>query len=123
MIWFAIIVNTLLIFKLIKDYHTKNVLLKVPNHKKSALIDTAVYIASALFLTNWKWIEALGLVLIALGYRWVMFDIIFNLINKWKWNHYGESSKLDRWLTSLGKWHLLPKIILIATGIILIKIA
>lgn len=58
--------------------------------------------------------------MLAIGLRWLLFDLFFNLINDWEWNNYGSSSKLDKFLLNLGDFHLLPKIALIVLGIILI---
>ena len=128
MIWFAIIVNALLIYKLIHDWYVKNRLLKTPSHKGSAIFDTVIYTASALFLTNWKWIEALGLVLLAWGYRGLFFDLIFNLMNHWKFDFCGDSSKIDETVDKLDgkddnscKLGIVLKIVLILIGISVIR--
>ena len=120
MIAFILIVNALLIFKLWWDYRAKNVKHRIINHEQSAAIDGVIYIVSAWLLIGFP--VAAGWVILAVGYRWVMFDIIFNLLNKWKWNHYGKSSRLDRFLGKMGAWHLAPKTALIVLGIVLIKI-
>ena len=113
------IVNVLLVFKLWHDWHAKNVEKRIINHELSAVIDTFIYLVSAYWLFGFS---AAGWIISALAYRWIVFDVGFNLINKDKWDHYGKSSWLDRQLTKLGKFHLLPKLLLLALGIILITL-
>ena len=116
MIWFILIVNILLGFKLWWDKRAKDSG-RIINHLLSAAIDGFIYTISAWFFFGW---DAGGWIILGIGYRWIVFDIIFNLINGWKWNNYGKSSRLDRFLLSLGDFHLLPKILLIITGLLLI---
>jgi len=113
---YIIIVNALLAFKLWWDKRAKDKG-RVINHSLSAAIDVFIYVVSAWFCVGW---DAGGWIVLAIGYRWLMFDIIFNVINEWEWNHYGSTSRLDRWLTRLNGWHLAPKIILIIFGVLLI---
>lgn len=118
---YTLIVNGLLAFKLIWDYQAKNKEHRVINHGRSALIDVAIYIISGYLI--YKDFRIVGaILLISLGYRWIMFDIIFNLLNKDKWNHYGESSLLDKILKKTGKFHLVIKALPIILGLILIYI-
>lgn len=116
LIWFINIVTILLLFKIWWDKRAKDSG-RIINHSLSAAIDGLLYTLSAWFLFGW---DSGGWIVLAIGYRWLLFDISFNLVNGWKWNHYGLSSKLDKFLHSLGKFHLLPKIFIIALGIILI---
>ena len=118
MIYFIIIVNVLLAFKLWWDYRAKNKG-RIINHGLSAGIDGLIYVISAWFLFGF---DAGGWIVIAIGYRWIFFDLLFNKLNGWKWNHYGRSSWQDRQLKKLGKYHLIPKFALIIIGIIIIFI-
>jgi hypothetical protein len=106
----------LLIFKLYWDKRAKNKG-RIINHPLSAAIDGLIYIISAWFLFGW---DAGGWIVLAIALRWILFDILFNVINDWEWNHYGSSSRLDRWLTRLDVWHLAPKVILLIFGIVII---
>lgn len=114
---YAIIVNLLLVFKVIWDYQAKNKEHRIIDHARSAIIDGAIYVFAAWILLGADYI--IGATLIAVGYRWIMFDLAFNLANKDKWNHYGTSSVLDRFLTKMGKYHLLIKAIPVVVGVIL----
>jgi hypothetical protein len=114
--YFIIIVNLILVFKLFWDTIAKDSG-RIINHSLSAAIDGLLYTLSAWVCFGW---DAGGWIVLAIGYRWIVFDILFNIINGWKWNHYGTSSKLDKFLLSLGNFHLVPKILLIAIGILLI---
>lgn len=114
--YFIIIVNTLLVFKLWWDKRAKDSG-RIINHSLSAAIDVFIYTISGWFLFGW---DAGGWILSAIGYRWIMFDLLFNLVNNDSWNHYGKSSCTDRFLIKLGKFHLVPKICLILLSAILI---
>ena len=116
---YILIVNALLAFKLWWDKRAKTKG-RIINHSLSAAIDGLIYSVSAWFCFGW---DAGGWIVVAIAYRWILFDLIFNAINEWEWNHYGSSSRLDRWLTRLDKWHLAPKIILLIFGIIIILFA
>jgi len=107
----------LLIFKLWWDYRAKNVKKRIINHELSALIDGTIYLVSGWFLLGWS---VGGWLILVVGLRWLLFDIIFNMLNGWRWDHYGRSSGVDRFLIKMGKFHLAPKIGLILLGIILI---
>ena len=114
---YILIINVLLGFKLWWDWRAKNIHKRIINHELSAAIDGLLYTVSAWFCFGWY---AGGWIVLAIGYRWIMFDLIFNLINDWEWNHYGSSSKLDKFLLNLGDFHLVPKLITLAIGILLI---
>lgn len=118
MVIFILIINVLLVFKLWWDFRAKKSG-RIINHEFSALVDGIIYLVSGWLLFGF--LDLAGWFILAVGYRWLTFDLFFNLINKDKWNHYGRSSKLDRFLLKLGKFHLLPKILLIMIGIWLIK--
>ena len=115
---YAIIVNLLLAFKVIWDYQAKNEEHRIINHGRSAIIDGAIYVLAAWLLHGWVYI--IPLTLIAVGYRWIVFDLAFNLANRDKWNHYGTSSVLDRFLTKMGNYHLLIKAIPVVAGLLIL---
>lgn len=114
---YTLIVNALLAFKLWWDYRAKKSG-RIINHFQSATIDGLLYAVAAYFLFDLQ--LAISMFLFAVGYRWIFFDLIFNKINGWKWNHYGTSSKLDLFLAKCGKWHFLVKLIPIILGVLII---
>lgn len=97
---------------------------KIINHFLSAVIDGSIYFLSAYFLfcaPDWCSIGFMfGIMLTSIGARWIIYDLVYNCINKHEWDHYGNSSWQDRQLKKLGKWHLIPKLLLIALGLILL---
>ena len=102
--------------KLMHDYHAKNVEHRIIDHTKSAIEDTSIFIAAALLifvgLTEMGLYTAVGAVGLALSFRWILFDILFNIANGDKWDHTGKSSSMDRALAKYGQWlKLLPLII------------
>ena len=111
------IFSILLCFKLWWDWRAKTKKKRIINHLRSALIDGLIYGISGYLLFGWGFI---GWFVLAIGLRWILFDLFFNLINDWEWNHYGSSSKLDKFLLNLGDFHLVPKLVTLALGIILI---
>ena len=111
------IFSILLCFKLWWDWRAKTKQKRIINHFRSALIDGLIYGITGYLLFKW---EFYGWFVLVIGLRWLLFDFFFNLINDWEWNHYGSSSKLDKFLLNLGDFHLLPKIGIIITGILLI---
>ena len=116
---FILIVVILLGIKLAWDWKAKNQEKRIINHARSAMVDGGIYVLSSwiLFLPNAYLIA--GAVILALSFRWIAFDILFNLLNKDKWDHYGTSSVLDRFMTKAGKYHLLIKAIPVVVGIVL----
>jgi hypothetical protein len=124
-IYIAMVI-VLLSFKLVYDFRAKNTDKRIINHLRSALIDGFMYIGASFILLLWgegfTHKVVIGFIILSVGFRWLFFDILFNLLNKDKWNHYGKSSKLDRFLTKLGKFHLIPKLLIIIAGLILILI-
>lgn len=140
LIYFAI-VNLLLVIKLGWDWYSKNKKKRIINHGRSVVADGVVYVLSSYFLfcaPDWcSLFFMFGVLFISAGYRWVFFDIIFNLINGDKWDHYGNSSKFDLFMIKLrdgwsikilkkqvtirlGKWVILAKAIPIIIGTILV---
>lgn len=97
---------------------------KIINHTLSSAIDTSIYLLSAYFLfcaPSWcSLFFMFGIVFVSWGSRWIIYDLVYNWINKEKWNHYGESGWLDNNLKKIGKYHLAPKFGLIIIGIILL---
>ena len=114
---YTIIFVLLLVFKVIWDYQAKNKDHRIINHGRSAVIDGSIYVLSAWLIYGWELI--IPLTLIAVGSRWVLFDLAFNIANGDKWNHYGTSSVLDRFLTKAGKYHLIIKATPVVAGIVL----
>ena len=113
---FIVVFLILLGFKLWWDKRAKDSG-RIINHFRSALIDGLIYGGSGYLLFQWGFI---GWFVLVVGLRWLLFDLLFNRINGWKWNHYGSSSKLDNFLLNLGDFHLVPKLGTLALGIILI---
>lgn len=119
------IVNLVLTFKLWWDYKQKNKGIII-NHKMSALRDGAIYVVTSYFIYCFPsfcsfWF-LFGIVLTSAGYRWIVFDLVFNHLNGWKWDHYGLSSWLDQKMYILGKYHLIPKVLVIVIGLILVYV-
>lgn len=117
------IINVLLGFKLFWDYRAKNKQRRIINHSRSSIIDGTLYTVSlyALFcMSECSPLFIIGGVILSAVYRWILFDIFFNLLNKDKWNHYGQSSKLDLFLAKTGKYHMLVKSSPAILGIILL---
>lgn len=121
---FALVVNALLAFKLWWDKKAKDKG-RVINHTLSAAIDTTLYLITGCILFSWG---AVGWVVIALGYRWIVFDLLFNVINNWHWANCGNSSWLDVKGDLLdgkddNRCYLvfLPKAAVIAIGILIIN--
>lgn len=119
-LYFAIIVNLLLAFKLYWDWRAKNVKHRIINHEQSAIIDLLIYTASAWFLIGFP--SASGWIILAVGYKWLVFDPIYSKINWGVWDFHGNSSNIDVWLKQVGPWHPIVKLIPIAIGIALIII-
>ena len=116
MTYFLLIISALLSFKLAWDYYAKNAKKRVINHRISALIDTALYCIAIYFLgISWFYL------LFAFTFRWMFFDLFFNLLNKDKWNHYGESSNIDILMKKTGKFHIVIKLLLLLLSIWLIR--
>ena len=108
--------------KLFGDWCYKKYKKRIINHTVSAIIDLNIYVVLAV-LTFWgSWLAIVGGVVAQLGGRWVFYDLLYNLVNKHRWDHYGKSSRLDRWLTQVGRYHIVPKIGTIVVGIILILV-
>ncbi len=91
---------------------------RVINHLQSAVIDTSLYVISAWFLFGF--LKMGGVVILSLGIRWLLYDLIYNFVNKHEYNHLGDSSKLDLWLKKQKISQYVFKGVVIIIGIILI---
>ena len=122
MIWYILIVNSLLAFKLAYDYHAKNVEHRIINHTISIIVFGIIMLVAAWFLLGF---EAGKWIVLTMGYWWLMFDLLFNLINKDKYNHIGGSAGTDKmlkWIESKGISQYVPKLLLIGIGILLLTL-
>ena len=118
---YFLIVNLLLIWKIFWDCRAMHIEKRIVNKTKSALIDGSVYIMSLVSL-GFGWVWGAGLFLASLTYRWVFFDIGFNLANNRNWRYYGENAWTDRFLKKVGYWDIPIKLIPAIIGIVLIII-
>lgn len=84
------------------------------------MIDGSIYVVSSYFLFDI--VPAIGFVIMAAGYRWLAFDLLFNWLNKWKWNHEGASSTLDRFMKKMGVFAEPIKLAIIVIGYLITKI-
>lgn len=121
LIYIIIFINQLSL-KALGDWWYKKRYNKIINHTLSALIDGSIYSVFAYLLFGYHIQLLIGIVIATVGARWLFYDLLYNWINHHKWNHYGNSSWQDKQLKKLGKYHLIPKFILIVLGIILILI-
>ena len=125
MVALAIVFITLLGIKLFWDTYNRKVRKRVINHGVSSLIDGSIYAITIYFFictggcTEWYF---LGWLILTASLRWLLFDLLFAKVNYGKWIYYGKSAWLDIQLTKLGKWHFVPKLIILIIGIILIII-
>lgn len=122
---YILIVNLLLFFKLWWDKRAKDSG-RVINHALSSAIDSFIFFIAGFFLfgigTNLG-----GFFIASLGYRWLMFDLGFNLINGWHWSNCGDSGFIDQKTDLIdGKddnrcaWTIPIKILIIAVGILIV---
>ena len=101
---FNIILSVLILFKLGWDWYAKNKQKRIISHSRSALIDCVLYGVSIYLLKlSWLWF------FYALCIRWILFDDMFNFINKDAFGHYGESSVIDRFMKKMGPKHVFLK--------------
>jgi hypothetical protein len=116
MVKFILAINLLIAFKIWWDWRAKSKG-RIINHLQSAGIDVALYslLTFVLFDLN----DFLGILVLALSYRWIVFDIAFNLVNGWSWDHLGNSSKLDLFLKKF-KYPIVIKLIPIIFGVCLL---
>ena len=97
---------------------------RIINHGRSAIIDGALYVVAAYFLfcaPVWcgVWFMV-GIVWTSFAFRWLLYDLLYNKINGEKWNHYGGSALLDKFMIWTGSYHLIVKLIILGIGINLI---
>ena len=107
------------------DWWYKKYQKKIINHKLSSGIDIFIYIIAGYFFIivpqGWTTVPfAIGVLIVTLSARWILYDLLYNLINKHKWDHYGDSSLIDKLMKKLGKWHIVVKLIMLGIGINLI---
>ena len=120
MVALAIVFITLLGIKLFWDTYNRKVRKRVINHGVSSLIDGSIYAVTIYFYictegcTEWYF---LGWLILTASLRWLLFDLLFAKVNYDKWVYYGKSAWLDVQLTKLGKWHFVPKLIMIGIAI------
>ena len=119
---YILIVNFQLGLKAFGDWWYKKYKKKIINHGLSSAIDVLIYCGSSLWLFGNNIVFAVGMIVLAIGYRWNMYDQVYNYINNHKWNHYGTSDWVDRFQIKMGKYHLTTKFGVIILGIILIAI-
>ena len=108
------VVNVMLLIKLAYDRYSKLVKKEIVNHDLSAGIDTFVYFIVVLLAGM-----PFAYILVALSYRWIMFDWLFDMIDKDSTSLYGSSSKIDIFMVKLGKWHIYVKAGVFAISLIL----
>ena len=123
LIWSAVFF-VLLAFKLWNDKRLHDDKDRFVNHPLSALLDVIGYTIVSIILFGWdfwKW------VLLACTLRWIFFDLFFNLLNGWKWNFCGDTSKIDVTLDNLDgiddnicKLGVLLKLALLAVSILVL---
>lgn len=89
-----------IVFKLFWDKRAKDSG-RIINHTQSAIIDGLIYVASIYFLTDLGIVDMILMFALTCVLRWTIFDIGFNLINGDKWNHAGNSAKLDLFLDKI----------------------
>jgi len=74
---------------------------RIINHFRSALLDIAGYCTSIFVFIREDYIGMISLLFLTCMMRWTLFDICFNIVNKDKWNHTGNSSVLDVFLDKI----------------------
>ena len=121
---FIIAINLTIAFKLWWDWTAKNKEGRIIKHGLSSVIDGSLYVISSLVILGlfgkFNLIVQIGSVVLAVSWRWIIFDILFGDIY---WNGidwHGKSSKLDVWLVKLGRFHFLIKLVPVAIGLALI---
>lgn len=122
---FIIVINLIIASKVWLDWRAKNKEHRIINHTVSSVISGSLYIlASIIILGVWgkfHWSVLIGSVILAVSWRWIIFDLVFAKLNWGVWDKHGTSSRVDVFLTKLGKYHYLIKLVPIAIGIGVIK--
>ena len=88
-----------LCFKLFWDKRAKDSG-RIINHTLSAAIDGTIYAASIIIFIGYS-LVSISVFFLTIILRWTLFDIAFNIINGWKWNHTGNSAWLDLFLDKI----------------------
>jgi len=105
------------------DFWYKDTKHEVINHGLSALIDFVIYVASVWFFLiaspfGLSVVAGIGVVWIMLALRWILYDLQYNTLHDLPWDHYGDTSKFDKFMKATGKWHIVIKIVMLLIGII-----
>ena len=104
LIYIAIFIAQLGVKALI-DWLYKEYKKKIINHGASVAADGIIYFISAYILfcaPNWcSTLFMVGIMWTSGAMRWILYDSIYNLINKHRYNHLGDSAGLDGLLKRL----------------------
>ena len=122
LIYIAIFI-ILLLFKGWWDHRAKKKG-RIISHSRSSIIDGVLYLVSAYFLfcaPVWcsVWFMV-GVMWASFAARWLLYDLLYNVINKEKYNHLGGSAGLDgllKWFESKGISQFIIKGIALGIGI------
>ena len=122
-IYIAIFLGQLIV-KGIGDWWYKNKKKKIIPHGVSVAIDGLIYLLAAYFLfcaPEWcsVWFMV-GVMFTSGAARWILYDLIYNIVNKEKLNHLGGSSGLDgmlKWFIKKGISQYIIKAIMLGIGI------
>lgn len=114
--------------KAIGDWWYKNKKKKIINHGLSSGIDIAIYIVAGYFFIIAPYepvsvLFSIGVLVTTLSMRWWLYDLIYNIINKEKYNHLGGSAGLDqllKWFENKGISQYIIKGLALLIGINLI---
>lgn len=125
---YILIFTNLLIFKVFWDCKSVHIDKRRIDKTRSAIIDGLIYSIASIFLFE-DILCTLGVLVISIGARGLLFDFFFNWVNGWRWNFCGTTSKIDQILDNIdGKdderctLGIIIKLIVIGIGIILILI-
>ncbi len=116
-LWYILIFLFLLGFKAWWDKRSKS-RGRIINHLQSAVIDTALYVASAWYLFGFLAIG--GVVILSWGLRWLLYDLLYNFVNELPYNHLGENAKFDLWLKKRRLSQYFYKGLVIIVGVLII---
>ena len=125
---YILIFTNLLIFKIFWDCKATHLDKRQIDKGRSAAVDLLIYAISAVALLKGI-VNIVGAIIIAIGARGLLFDLLFNWVNGWKWHFCGTTSKVDVLLDSTdGKQDgkciigIILKLAFIGTGITIILI-
>lgn len=131
-VWYIVIFMFQLLFKAFGDWWYKKYKKKIINHKASVGIDGLIYFITGYFFIivpkGWTTVWfAIGVLVVTASIRWILYDLLYNWINKHRWSHCGDSAWLDEKTDLIdGKddnicaWSLVVKLIVLVIGINLI---